>query len=120
MIDSQIFRNKRGAYKMHPNVLKLWKLIILDIGNCQICNIEADLDSPHHSHFGNMGASKDDRYLICICRSCHHDIHHGNGFKNLLQTREETESIGKENWYQGKEILEYQIGQELEGYCYGG
>lgn len=70
------------------------KEFIFNIGYCQICNKEYDLDHPHHALFGN--AKKDDRTLICICCDCHR-ILHNKGFKKLDKTREETVEIGFKN-----------------------
>lgn len=42
---------------------------------CQICGINKSEDA-HHAKFGNMGADKDDRTIIAVCRECHHMIHH--------------------------------------------
>lgn len=102
---------------MTPKVLKLWKSIILDIGVCQICNTSRLLDSPHHSHFGNGGADKDDRYLVCICKDCHSQIHHKEGgYDSLSKTREETKAIGEDNWTTIGVILSQRLKMEEDGY----
>ena len=65
-------------------------------GKCQLCKAKKT-DEYHHSAFGRMGADKDDRTLVAVCRECHYEIHHGkNG--NGQPLRYKALEIGAKNW----------------------
>lgn len=66
-------------------------------GICQWCKKNQGADM-HHSSYGCMGANKDDRTLVLLCRECHELAHSG-------ANREELQIIGKENWNTFKERI---------------
>jgi len=51
---------------------RVYDILNLNDGVCQICNASCDLDYPHHVE---QGSNKDDRTLINICVHCHRLIH---------------------------------------------
>lgn len=65
-------------------------------GKCQLCTVKK-IDEYHHSIFGSMGADRDDRSLMGICRECHYAIHHGRDGRGQ-KLRQEAIKIGAKNW----------------------
>jgi len=84
---SIVIRFDSVEYKQRQDYVKA-------IGLCQCCNVSVALDTPHHAAYGS--GKKDDRYLVCICISCHLEIHSGS-YSNLLRSREELKEIGWDN-----------------------
>lgn len=78
---------------------RVYFVLNLNDGVCQVCESSRDLDYPHHT---KQGSKKDDRYMINICCSCH-DILHRVGFETLNKTREELKVIG---WYNHLKYME--------------
>lgn len=68
------------------------------LDNCEHETIEA-----HHVLFGGYGADKDDRTLLCVCRSCHEWAH-----KNKANSRELFLHVARANWkqYGGSEDID--------------
>lgn len=58
---------------------------------CQIC-LSQRATQAHHAIFGK--GDRDDRSIIAICPSCHHEIHHGKG---VSISRDCIEAIGIRN-----------------------
>ena len=58
------------------------------LNGCEHETIEA-----HHVLFGSFGADKDDRTLLCVCRSCHQWAH-----KNKVLSQELFLHVARENW----------------------
>lgn len=94
---------KTNEKKLPPEELKAFSSFISSISKnkCQICKT-AKIDEYHHGVFGSMGADKDDRTLVGICRKCHHSIHHARN-NNSQILRSNGERIGRTNW--GKYLL---------------
>jgi hypothetical protein len=67
-------------------------------GICQWCEKSQGKDM-HHSSYGCMGANKDDKTLVLLCRECHELAHSG-------ANREALQILGKANWlaFKGKQI----------------
>ena len=86
---------EKQAKRLSPTEYADYQDWIMSKGICQVCEISADLDAPHHTKQG-LGV-KDDRSLICICIACHREIH-TQGFSKLNKSREELEKIGEDNW----------------------
>ena len=86
---------EKQAKRLSPTEYADYQDWIISKGICQVCEVSADLDAPHHTKQG-LGV-KDDRSLICICIACHREIH-TQGFSKLLKTRVELEEIGNINW----------------------
>ena len=72
-----------------------WKRVtwLQDLGACQICGFERELDHPHHPH---TGANRDDRYMINACIKCHRDLHE-KGYSSVAKSLEECKQIGIDN-----------------------
>lgn len=71
---------------------------------CQICLINNSEDA-HHAKFGNMGADKDDRTVIAVCRECHNMIHNSRtgivdkfGYKAMRHQLEQLGVRNHEEW----------------------
>ncbi|MDA3908104.1 MAG: hypothetical protein PF437_03375 [Sulfurimonas sp.] len=72
---------------------RVYFILNLNDGICQVCDTNRDLDYPHHAM---QGAKKTDTRMINICLHCH-DVLHRVGFETLKKTREELEEIGWNN-----------------------
>ena len=81
---------------------RVYFILNLNDGVCQVCDTNGDLDYPHHT---KQGAKKDDRFLINICLHCH-DVLHRVGFETLKKTRKELEEIGWNNHLEYMESVE--------------
>jgi len=66
---------------------------IKSLGVCQVCELNYELDTPHHVM---QGSCKDDRYLINICIDCHALIHMV-GYSAALKDRLECKVIAWNN-----------------------
>jgi len=72
---------------------RVYDILNLNDGVCQICNSSRDLDYPHHVE---QGSKKDDRTMINICIGCH-DLIHRVGYSAVKKDREECLVIAKSN-----------------------
>lgn len=96
-------RDRNFVYRIDKSskIYKDRQNFVFDIGYCQICGTEYNLDSPHHALSGSH--RKDDRTMICICCKCHETVHFGDS-DTLKKTKEEIVEIG---WQNNQSYLEY-------------
>ena len=72
---------------------RVYRILNLNDGLCQVCNASSELDYPHHVE---QGSKKDDRTMINICIYCH-DLIHRVGYEAINKTREECKVIAWSN-----------------------
>lgn len=98
-IKKQLSKSKQLAKVKKDNPMKMSKKdykakcdwLKENYPKCQICFCNKS-DDIHHTIYGAGG--RDDRSVIAICRTCHHEIHHGNG---VALHRRDIEQIGLDN-----------------------
>jgi len=90
--DQTRWNKKKNDRKLSRREYKAFCDSIADIedGMCQWCG-ERKGDDFHHASYGRMGADKDDRTLVLLCRECHVMAHSGKNRDALV-------ALGKANW----------------------
>lgn len=85
--------NKPVRFTKEKLQQRVYDILNLNDGICQVCNASHELDYPHHVE---QGSKKDDRTMINICIYCH-DLIHRVGYEAIIKDREECLAIAWTN-----------------------